>query len=167
MAILGSSGAGKSTLLDVLAKRKTFGKIEGNVLYNGKVLKTRHLATNIAGYVRQEDFHIASLTVKQTLMYAADLRCYLMPERAKREKVHQLINALSLTGAAESQVGNQLKRGISGGEARRLSIGVEMLNDPDILFLDEPTSGLDSSSSSNVITILKKLVRRRNSAAIW
>eukprot|EP01096_Ripella_sp_DP13-Kostka_P013022 TRINITY_DN555_c0_g1_i7.p1 TRINITY_DN555_c0_g1~~TRINITY_DN555_c0_g1_i7.p1 ORF type:complete len:576 (-),score=221.88 TRINITY_DN555_c0_g1_i7:533-2260(-) len=165
VAILGTSGAGKSTLLDVLAKRKTFGNIEGNILYNGKRIKSSHLPTNIAGYVRQDDYHLASLTVRQSLQFAADLRCRTS-EQEKRDKVNYLIKALSLTHAAESKVGDKAKRGISGGESRRLSIGMEMLNDPDLLFLDEPTSGLDSSSSKNVILLLRRLVRKRQNAAI-
>eukprot|EP01096_Ripella_sp_DP13-Kostka_P013015 TRINITY_DN555_c0_g1_i12.p1 TRINITY_DN555_c0_g1~~TRINITY_DN555_c0_g1_i12.p1 ORF type:complete len:683 (-),score=270.81 TRINITY_DN555_c0_g1_i12:138-2150(-) len=165
VAILGTSGAGKSTLLDVLAKRKTFGNIEGNILYNGKRIKSSHLPTNIAGYVRQDDYHLAPLTVRESMQFAADLRCR-SSEKEKREKIDYLIKALSLSHAANSKVGDKMKRGISGGESRRLSIGMEMLNDPDLLFLDEPTSGLDSSSSKNVILLLRRLVRKRQNAAI-
>ena len=83
---MGSSGAGKSTLLDVLAKRKTFGNIQGTILYNGKEIKSSHLPTNIAGYVRQDDYHYGQLTVRQTLNYAADLRCRAT-RKEKKEKV--------------------------------------------------------------------------------
>eukprot|EP01096_Ripella_sp_DP13-Kostka_P012991 TRINITY_DN553_c0_g1_i1.p1 TRINITY_DN553_c0_g1~~TRINITY_DN553_c0_g1_i1.p1 ORF type:complete len:670 (+),score=256.24 TRINITY_DN553_c0_g1_i1:194-2203(+) len=165
VAILGSSGAGKSTLLDVLAKRKTYGNIGGTVLYNGKEIKSSHLPTNIAGYVRQDDYHLAALTVRETLLFAADLRCRVS-DREKREKVDYLIKALSLTHAQHNKVGDRVKRGISGGEARRLSIGMEMLNDPDLLFLDEPTSGLDSSSAKNVVLLMRRLVRKRKNAAL-
>lgn len=83
---MGTSGAGKTTLLDVLAKRKTYGHIEGTVLYNGKQIDKTHLETNIAGYVRQDDYHLAQLTVQQTLHYAADLRC-----RASRKEKDQKV----------------------------------------------------------------------------
>ena len=86
VAILGTSGAGKSTLLDVLAKRKTYGNISGTVLYNGKEITGAHLNTNIAGYVRQDDYHLHALTVRQTMNYAADLRCRIS-RKEKREKV--------------------------------------------------------------------------------
>jgi ABC-type multidrug transport system ATPase subunit len=79
----------------VLAKRKTFGNIEGNILYNGKRIKSSHLPTNIAGYVRQDDYHLAPLTVRESMQFAADLRCR-SSEKEKREKV-SLISFSSLS----------------------------------------------------------------------
>jgi len=87
VAILGGSGAGKTTLLDVLSKRKNSGKITGEVLYNGKRHKGASLPTSMAGYVRQEDYHLGSLTVYDTLKYAAMLRCHYLPEKERQERV--------------------------------------------------------------------------------
>ena len=87
--ILGGSGAGKTTLLDILSKRKNNGHIGGEVLYNGRHHKGKSLPTVMAGYVRQDDYHIGALTVYQTLKYAAKLRCHHIPESEWQERVRR------------------------------------------------------------------------------
>ena len=94
MCILGGSGAGKTTLLDILSKRKNSGTIGGEILYNGKPHKGKSLPTVMAGYVRQDDYHIGALTVYQTLKYAAKLRCHHIPEKEWQDRVrvsHRLL----------------------------------------------------------------------------
>eukprot|EP01095_Lingulamoeba_sp_RSL-Kostka_P010783 TRINITY_DN3948_c0_g1_i1.p1 TRINITY_DN3948_c0_g1~~TRINITY_DN3948_c0_g1_i1.p1 ORF type:complete len:680 (+),score=210.21 TRINITY_DN3948_c0_g1_i1:92-2131(+) len=165
VCILGGSGAGKSTMLDILAKRKTYGSIKGKIYHNGKVRKGK-LETTVAGYVRQEDFHLGNLTVKQSLKYAADLRCSEMSNKQKEKKVEDILKALNLKHIQNNLVGDKMNRGISGGESRRLTIGMELLNDPSILFLDEPTSGLDYAATLSVIKLLKEIVVKNNTAGI-
>jgi ABC-type cobalamin/Fe3+-siderophores transport system ATPase subunit len=87
VCILGGSGAGKTTLLDILSKRKSSGRIGGEVLYNGQTYKKKSLPTVMAGYVRQDDYHIGALTVYQTLKYAAKLRCHHIPESEWQDRV--------------------------------------------------------------------------------
>ena len=153
--VKGASGAGKSTLLDVLAQRKTTGTISGQILYNYSPALTS------SAYVMQDNVHIASLTVKESLWYAAQLR---LPEQwstvEKEERVQHILQVLGLTAVANTIVGNEYKRGISGGQAKRLSIGVEIINLPDLMFLDEPTTGLDSTISLEVMAAVRNLANQ-------
>lgn len=162
--ILGPSGAGKSSLLDVLAGRKRVGEgqITGKVsLMIGKPSRafgegaSAHAAggpevlQRIAGYVSQEDVLPGMLTCYEHLMFHARLRM----ERGasfefRRERVLWVIRELGLTRVADSRIGDELERGLSGGERRRLSIAAELVALPALLFLDEPTTGLGESISS-------------------
>lgn len=158
-ALMGSSGAGKSTLMDLLAGRKTQGTIEGSLLFDGK--ERPNYFKRIAGYVEQNDVLIPTLTVFETLTYAAELRlskCQYTREE-KSQRVIELLNELGLSHCKDSFVGNNLIRGVSGGERKRVSIGVELITYPRVLFLDEPTSGLDSSTTLDVVRILRQLSR--------
>ena len=129
-ALMGASGAGKTTLLDLLAGRKSTGRTEGSIRFSGR-RKARSLA-----YVMQENVHIPSLTVKESLMFAAHLRIGGISKQMKREQVASVMSMLALSHIAESAVGDENVRGISGGELRRLSIGVEIIHLPDLIFLD-------------------------------
>ena len=109
-------------------------------------------------YVRQEDIFYTQMTVRETLMFAARLR---LPSNVsleeKREVVDSLLKKLSLVKAADTIVGDAKRRGISGGERKRLSIGCELIGSPNLLFLDEPTSGLDAFQAHQVVSLLKQL----------
>ena len=109
-------------------------------------------------YVRQEDIFYTQMTVRETLMFAARLR---LPSNVsleeKREVVDSLLKKLSLVKAADTIVGDAKRRGISGGERKRLSIGCELIGSPNLLFLDEPTSGLDAFQAQQVVSLLKQL----------
>ena len=100
----------------------------------------------------------ANLSVEETLTYSAMLR---LPSRiSKKEKllrVEDIIMQLGLNGCRKTPIGNSLQRGVSGGERKRVSIGIELVTQPKILFLDEPTSGLDSFNAFNIIETIKKL----------
>ncbi|CAM9157731.1 unnamed protein product [Ectocarpus fasciculatus] len=158
-ALMGASGAGKSTLLDVLAGRKTMGEIDGDILFNG-MPRTRTVMRS-AAYVMQDNHHIGCFTVHQTLMYAAHLR---MPERfsmeSKELRVKKIMDMLGLTEHENTVVGDENIRGLSGGQQKRLSIGVEIINLPDLIFLDEPTTGLDSAIAYECMAAVRNLANQ-------
>ncbi|MQL98815.1 hypothetical protein Taro_031534 [Colocasia esculenta] len=158
MAVLGPSGSGKSTLIDALAGRIARGSLRGRVALNGEDLQLHrgHLLKAISEYVMQDDLLHPMLTVEETLTFAADFRLpRSMARSRKRERVKNLIDQLGLRDAAGTIIGNEYRRGISGGERRRVSIGADIIHDPIVLFLDEPTSGLDSTSAYQVVKVLK------------
>ena len=124
-----------STLLDLISGRRRYGIVEGTILVNNRKpdTNTRH---NTA-YILQDDFHMACLTVKETLTYAVRLRCGLIANSMEeKDRVVTLINLLGLNVCQNVVVGNQLIKGISGGQLRRLSIGVEVVLLPNLVCLD-------------------------------
>ncbi len=163
LAIIGGSGAGKSTLLDILARRKTMGEITGEVLYNGvPSSQLRNLLLRVSGYVTQEDVLKETLTVRETLMFQAELRLdpRLFSEKDRIARVDKVLADLGLTHRADSRIGNEAKRGLSGGEKKRVAIGVQLVTDPSVLYLDEPTSGLDAYNSLSVVRLLRQLAEK-------
>jgi ABC-type multidrug transport system ATPase subunit len=111
---------------------------------------------DISAYVEQDDALFALSTVRETLMFAAQLRLPKSLSLAmKTERVTQVISELGLLGAKDTIIGNAMVRGVSGGERKRVSIGLELLHDPNLVFMDEPTSGLDSFQAANVMNTLK------------
>ncbi|CAI5468141.1 unnamed protein product [Closterium sp. Yama58-4] len=159
-AIMGASGSGKTTLLDVLSDRISSRNLTGEISLNGAPVKGDTIR-RLSAYVMQDDLMFPALTVRETLMYAAELRLPPTVSRAeKAEKVRRLIRLLGLTKVENSKVGDENHRGISGGERKRVAIGVEMIGDPKILFLDEPTSGLDSTSAFRVVKVIKRIAVR-------
>ncbi|KAG0462159.1 hypothetical protein HPP92_020635 [Vanilla planifolia] len=157
-ALMGPSGSGKSTLLDALSSRLASNAfLSGTILLNGRKTK---LSFGTAAYVTQDDNLIGTLTVRETIMYSARLRLPDKMEReAKRALVEGTIVEMGLQDCADTVIGNWHLRGISGGEKRRVSIALEILMRPRLLFLDEPTSGLDSASAFFVTQTLKGLSR--------
>ncbi|KJE96294.1 ATP-binding cassette transporter sub-family G member 2c [Capsaspora owczarzaki ATCC 30864] len=161
-ALMGPSGAGKSTLLDVLAGRKTSGVIQGDLLYNNKPM-TKELH-RIIGYVEQTDTLLGALTVRELLMYTARLRLPSSTTHEQRtDRVDYVINVLGLQRCADSVIGSATIRGISGGQAKRVNIGIELITDCRVLFLDEPTTGLDSATSYEVMSAVRKIADRGRS----
>jgi ABC-type multidrug transport system ATPase subunit len=156
LAIMGPSGCGKTSLLDVLAGRVSSSSVEGRVMVDGKP-RDRYFRRGSA-YVRQELTLTASLSVTETLMYAARLR---LPEELTEEDrvaiVESTIDQLGLRVAAHTKIGNAFIRGVSGGQKRRVAIGCELVAFPHVLFLDVPTSGLDSTTALSIIELLKQL----------
>ncbi|EGC38277.1 hypothetical protein DICPUDRAFT_149091 [Dictyostelium purpureum] len=156
-ALMGSSGAGKTTLLDVLAKRKTIGVVEGDCTLNGKPLEIDF--ERITGYVEQMDVHNPGLTVREALRFSAKLR--QEPEVSLDEKfkyVEHVLEMMEMKHLGDALIGTlETGVGISVEERKRLTIGVELVAKPHILFLDEPTSGLDAQSSYNIIKFIRKL----------
>ena len=159
-AIMGPSGAGKTTLLDILAGRKASGAVRGSVCLNGHPVKPREMR-QISGYVTQEDILPGALTVAEYLAFQARLRISRrrpgVRGDVRKRAVSKRLEQLNLTGCADSSIGNEFVRGISGGEKRRVSVAVELLSEPAILFLDEPTTGLDSTTAVNLTSILRNI----------
>lgn len=151
--IAGPSGAGKTTLLEILAGRIPSRKVSGQLLVNHKPMDVNRFRRE-SGYITQEDTLFPSLTVRETLMYSALLR---LPggRKVAAMRVAELMKQLGLDPIADSRIGNGSDHGISGGERRRVSIGVDLVHDPAVILIDEPTSGLDSSSALNVISLLR------------
>lgn len=155
-AILGGSGSGKTSLLNSLSQKIGKGglKITGGVLYNGDT----NLSSVRTAYVMQQDVLLPTLTVKETLQYAAELR--LPPPTTSGERsriVEDIIIELGLKECTNTRIGNNVHKGCSGGEKRRTSLGVQMLSNPSVLFLDEVTTGLDATSAFQLIRTLKTL----------
>ncbi|KYQ99842.1 ABC transporter G family protein [Tieghemostelium lacteum] len=156
-ALMGSSGAGKTTLLDVLAKRKTLGTVEGSSKLNGKPLEIDF--ERITGYVEQMDVHNPYLTVRECLRFNAKLRQDpKISDREKFEYVESVLEMMEMKHLGDALIGDlESGVGISVEERKRLTIGIELVAKPHILFLDEPTSGLDAQSSYNIVKFIRKL----------
>ncbi|KAK0584755.1 hypothetical protein LWI29_018013 [Acer saccharum] len=159
LAVLGASGSGKSTLIDALAGRIEKESLTGAITLNGEALESRLLKI-ISAYVMQDDLLFPMLTVEETLMVSAEFRLPRSVSKQKKQaRVQTLIDQLGLRSAANTVIGDEGHRGISGGERRRVSIGINLIHDPILLFLDEPTSGLDSTSAFMVVNVLRRIAR--------
>ncbi|GMF22431.1 unnamed protein product [Phytophthora lilii] len=151
-ALMGSSGAGKTTLMDVIAGRKTGGQIRGDIFLNG------HPATELAirratGYCEQMDIHSDASTFREALTFSAFLRQDAdVPDSQKYDSVNECLDLLDLNPIAD-----QIIRGSSTEQMKRLTIGVELAAQPSTLFLDEPTSGLDARSAKLIMDGVRKV----------
>ncbi|KAG2774808.1 hypothetical protein JG687_00014630 [Phytophthora cactorum] len=151
-ALMGSSGAGKTTLMDVIAGRKTGGKIAGKILLNG------YEATDLAirrstGYCEQMDVHSEASTFREALTFSSFLRQDAsIPDSKKFDSVNECIELLGLEDIAD-----QIIRGSSVEQMKRLTIGVELAAQPSVIFLDEPTSGLDARSAKLIMDGVRKV----------
>eukprot|EP00906_Rhabdomonas_costata_P017589 RCo025388 len=145
-ALMGSSGAGKTTLLDVLAFRKNTGQVSGEILLNGHPTDKATIG-RITGYIEQMDVHSPASTVVEALRFSARLRLpRLTPDSVVEETVQRVLDLLELRPLATQLIGTK-GAGLSVEQAKRVTIGVELVTNPAILFLDEPTSGLDSRAA--------------------
>lgn len=157
VAVMGPSGAGKSMLLSAL--NGYLRPAEGEVRFNRRNLHDHYsLFRDRIGYVPQDDILHQDLTVAQALYYSAKLR---LPARYTDQQIHgrirDILRQLGLQGAENVRVGSPEKRGISGGQRKRVNLAMELLTNPSILFLDEPTSGLSSEEALSVIRVLRLL----------
>uniref|UniRef100_A0A671U2V0 ATP-binding cassette, sub-family G (WHITE), member 2c n=1 Tax=Sparus aurata TaxID=8175 RepID=A0A671U2V0_SPAAU len=148
-AIMGATGSGKTSLLDVIAGRKDpAGLQHGKVLVDGRVVTSELRLTS--AYVVQDDILMGTLSVRENLLFSANLR--LNPKHHssedKNSRVNTIIQDLGLTDCADTKIGTEFLRGVSGGERKRCSIGMELITSPSLLFLDEPTTGLDSNTAN-------------------
>jgi len=158
LSIMGPSGSGKTTLLNSIAGRQKLagGKITLNGQSQLKAMK-RHVA-----YVLQDEVFFGSLTVRQVMYFTAQIRLpdAEMTPKQKIARADQIMRLLGIDKCADSIVGTPFQRGISGGERRRLSVGVQLITWPTLILLDEPTSGLDSSTAYDLILTTRELAKR-------
>ncbi|GMI84747.1 non-intrinsic ABC protein 12 [Hibiscus trionum] len=156
-AVMGPSGAGKTTFLSALTGKTADGcAVTGLILVNGKN-EPIQAYRKIIGYVPQDDIVHGNLTVEENLRFSA--RCRLSADLPKPDKVlviERVIESLGLQAVRDSLVGTVEKRGISGGQKKRVNVGLEMVMEPSLLILDEPTTGLDSSSSQLLLRALRR-----------
>ncbi|CAL8462005.1 g1536 [Coccomyxa elongata] len=159
LALMGPSGSGKTSLLSIIGDRaQSHMKREGAITFNGAP-STKRLKRHI-GFVMQDDLLYESLTVWEVLYYAAMLRLpRTMSHEEKKERVRTVIRALGIWTCKDTIIGGFFRKGISGGERKRVSIGHELLINPSVLLLDEPTSGLDSTTAMHVLEILRELAQ--------
>jgi ABC-type multidrug transport system ATPase subunit/ABC-type multidrug transport system permease subunit len=161
LVIMGPSGAGKTTLMNLLANRVAIGAgatLTGTILANDDDIHSIAYENYVA-YVMQEDILLATMTVRECLQFSCDLRTR-GEQHKKDRKVERLLDDLVLRKCKDSQIGSALKRGVSGGERKRVCIGVEIITNPSVIFLDEPTSGLDSYTALAIVRLLKRNSKR-------
>ncbi|CAM8890971.1 unnamed protein product [Rhodiola kirilowii] len=165
-AIAGPSGAGKTTLLELMAGiGVSSSRVSGQILVNDQPMNPPSFR-KIAGFVSQEEALFPLLTVEETLTYSARLRLQGDVNTA-RVTVHELLKELKLDHVASSRIGDSGSgRGISGGEKRRVSIGVDLVHGPAVLLIDEPTSGLDSASALHVMLLLKSMAVKKGKTIV-
>ncbi|CAI2165493.1 7690_t:CDS:10 [Funneliformis geosporum] len=158
-AIMGPSGAGKTTFVSLLTGKVK--KTSGTIKVNG-VEEPLEKYRKLIGYVPQEDIMLRELSVREILVHSAMMRLPNdMNRAAKKQKVIETISFLELGHIMDSPIGNEEKRGISGGQRKRVNIGMELVAEPSILFLDEPTSGLDSATSLEMCKLLKNIAHQQ------
>ncbi|KAJ2613071.1 hypothetical protein H4S08_002399 [Coemansia sp. RSA 1365] len=167
IGLLGPSGAGKTTLLNILAGRIEGGVLNGKVNFRGQKRVPGVYKRRVA-YVEQEDIMYPMLTVEETIMFAAKLRLTEndYTQLQKVERVANVMQQLRLSHVKGTKIGDALSRGVSGGERKRVSIGVGLVADPDMIVLDEPTSGLDSNSAEMVVELVRDITRSRGISSI-
>eukprot|EP00026_Physarum_polycephalum_P000651 Phypoly_transcript_00652.p1 GENE.Phypoly_transcript_00652~~Phypoly_transcript_00652.p1 ORF type:complete len:1280 (+),score=171.37 Phypoly_transcript_00652:231-4070(+) len=165
--ILGAPGCGKTTLFKVLAnqganKKKTQ---TGQVLFNGRPAgKTHHQSV---AYITQEDTHFTSLTVRETLKFSLDCQAPKhMPIKVRNRRVELLLDLLDLKHVEDVIVGDELTRGISGGQRKRVTIGVSLTRNPALLLMDEATTGLDSNTALEVITSIRSVCNKLHTPVV-
>ncbi|XXG63702.1 hypothetical protein AAC387_Pa05g1829 [Persea americana] len=157
-ALMGVSGAGKTTLMDVLAGRKTGGYIEGRITISG-YLKKQETFARISGYCEQNDIHSPYVTVYESLLYSAWLRLSTEVDSDTRKLfIEEVMELVELTSLRNSLVGLPGVNGLSTEQRKRLTIAVEPVANPSIIFMDEPTSGLDARAAAIVMRTVRNTV---------
>ncbi|KAJ3547949.1 hypothetical protein NM208_g1246 [Fusarium decemcellulare] len=159
LAIMGPSGSGKTTLLNALAHRVAAAGAEttGQIMANGQKANM-HMIRDLSAYVEQEDALIGSITVKETMISVTKKEAIM--------RVDDLIASFGLQEQAHTIVGTPIKKGLSGGQKKRLGVASRLITNPKILFLDEPTSGLDSALAVEVIRYIKDIAKRNQLVVI-
>lgn len=162
LALMGPSGSGKTTLLNVLAHREATpnATVTSTLLVNGAPTSLNTFR-KLSSYVEQEDALVGSLTVRETLYFAAQLALpSTIPKSERLARISALLAAFGLQSQADTLIGTPIRKGVSGGQKRRVSVASQLITSPRILFLDEPTSGLDSAASFEVMSFVRGIARR-------
>eukprot|EP01018_Ginkgo_biloba_P031439 Gb_04571 [translate_table: standard] len=157
-ALMGVSGAGKTTLMDVLSGRKTGGYIEGDIRISG-FPKVQQTFARVSGYCEQNEIHSPQITVRESLLFSAYLR--LSPEidsKSKQMFVDEVMELVELDDLRDTLVGLPSVSGLSTEQRKRLTIAVELVANPSIIFMDEPTSGLDARAAAIVMRAVRNTV---------
>nr|AAI65778.1 Abcg2c protein [Danio rerio] len=160
-AIMGPTGSGKTSLLDVIAGRK-----DPKGLKSGQVLVDNTIVTSdlrlCSAYVVQNDILMGTLTVRENLAFSANLRLSLKEYSSsdKEMRVNSVIQELGLKDCADTKIGTMFLRGVSGGEKKRCSIGMELITSPSLRFLDEPTTGLDANTANSIMELLQNISKK-------
>ncbi|XP_022634879.1 pleiotropic drug resistance protein 1-like [Vigna radiata var. radiata] len=157
-ALMGVTGAGKTTLMDVLAGRKTGGYVGGNIKISGYQKKQETFA-RISGYCEQNDIHSPHVTVYESLVYSAWLR--LSPDinaQTRKMFIEEVMELVELKPLRHAIVGLPGVDGLSIEQRKRLTIAVELVANPSIIFMDEPTSGLDARAAAIVMRTVRNTV---------
>lgn len=158
-AVMGASGAGKTSLLNIVSGNPTAGKKEGELMINGEnVFDSMARIRELSAFIQQDDILMATQTVREAVTFSAMLRLpKSMPIEAKLARVDEVLDMLGLQKCADTIIGNAFNKGISGGEKRRVSMALELVKSPAILFLDEPTSGLDTFTAHSIVALLRDI----------
>ncbi|XP_035835318.1 pleiotropic drug resistance protein 3-like isoform X2 [Helianthus annuus] len=157
-ALMGVSGAGKTTLLDVLAGRKTSGIVEGEIRIGGYP-KVQDTFARISGYCEQIDVHSPQITVEESVIFSAWLRLHPdIDSKTKYKFIEEIMETVELYAIKDSLVGIPGVSGLSTEQRKRLTIAVEVVANPSIIFMDEPTTGLDARSAAIVMRAVKNIV---------
>ncbi|KAL6271321.1 hypothetical protein ACE6H2_028232 [Prunus campanulata] len=157
-ALMGVTGAGKTTLMDVLAGRKTRGYTEGNISVSGYPKKQDSFA-RISGYCEQNDIHSPYVTVYESLMYSAWLRLSTEISSGTRKMfIDEVMRLVELNPLRQALVGLPGESGLSTEQRKRLTIAVELVANPSVIFMDEPTSGLDARAAAIVMRAVRNIV---------
>ncbi|CAO2183378.1 unnamed protein product [Urochloa humidicola] len=157
-ALMGVSGAGKTTLMDVLAGRKTSGYIEGNISISGYPKKQETFA-RVSGYCEQNDIHSPQVTVYESLLFSAWLRLPKdVDSNTRKMFIEEVMELVELKPLRNALVGLPGVNGLSTEQRKRLTIAVELVANPSIIFMDEPTSGLDARAAAIVMRTVRNTV---------
>ncbi len=157
-AILGPSGSGKTTLLNYLSSRMSSSSltVNGELLLNGRKINSIKDMKHRFSYVMQDDVLYEDLTVKEHIYSTAQI----IGDPDPTKTLNQILKWLNLEKCQNTKAGSHINRGISGGEKKRTSIGLELVTDPSVIFLDEPTTGLDSKSALDVAGLMKMFAKK-------
>jgi ABC-type multidrug transport system ATPase subunit len=146
---MGPSGCGKTTLLDILARRLKSDSVTGTQLFGGSTFDSSTFRA-LSTYVEQDDHLIGSLTVRETVEFAAKLALPSMNRRQRKERTTDLLRDFGLLGVKDTKIGTPLQRGISGGQKRRVSTASQLVTLPKIIFLGiQNIPPVTSSGNSN------------------